>query len=128
MKLLLCKDNSTLTWFGNPYFLYDTLKKTAKPSKTCKLLIVGHPKCGKSVSACILFHLKCHSVGGQSSDLTGSVQSIIRRFVENNFEPRYCTTIGADYVRKDMTVSSGDCVRMQLWDIAGTDNAGQGNV
>ncbi len=104
------------------------MMNTVKPSKTCKLLIVGHPKCGKSVSASILFLLKCQSIGGQSSDLTGPLQSIIRRFVENDFEPRYCTTIGADYMRKDITTSSGDCVRIQLWDIAGTDKALQGNI
>ncbi len=69
------------------------------------------------ISRRILIHWRSHPSDGALS------QSIIRRFVENNFEPRYCTTIGADYMRKDITTPSGDRVRMQLWDIAGMDKA-----
>jgi small GTP-binding protein len=63
-----------------------------RPTDTCKILVVGNPKCGKT--------------------------SLIRRFVNNRFLPEYTSTIGADYCKKDLMVR-GSCVRMQLWDIAG---------
>ena len=68
-------------------------------SHTMKILIVGNAKCGKS--------------------------SIIARYVTDTFQENYKTTIGADFVRKDLKVKAGDDsvvgVRLQLWDIAGQD-------
>lgn len=67
--------------------------------QTMKLLIVGNAKCGKS--------------------------SIIARYAMNSFQESYKTTIGADFVRKDLTLQMHDGqilgVRLQLWDIAGQD-------
>ena len=68
-------------------------------TQTMKLLIVGNAKCGKS--------------------------SIIARYAMNSFQESYKTTIGADFVRKDLTLKMKDGevigVRLQLWDIAGQD-------
>jgi|MDSY01.1.fsa_nt_gb small GTP-binding protein len=78
----------------------------------CKVLVVGNAKCGKT--------------------------SLIRRFSKDSFDSNYDTTVGVDFVRKDLEVSfpeqgrggkAGGCecsssaanVRMQLWDIAGQD-------
>jgi small GTP-binding protein len=67
--------------------------------RTMKLLVVGNSKCGKS--------------------------SIIARFALNDFKENYKTTIGADFIRKDLLVRSKEDkeigVRLQLWDIAGQD-------
>lgn len=67
-----------------------------------KVLVVGNAKCGKS--------------------------SIINRYASHRFDEEYKTTIGADFVRKDVLVSDPDLedespvgVRMHLWDIAGQD-------
>ena len=67
---------------------------------TMKILIVGNAKCGKS--------------------------SVIARYVTDTFQENYKTTIGADFVRKDLNVkiNNDECavgVRLQLWDIAGQD-------
>lgn len=67
--------------------------------QTMKILIVGNAKCGKS--------------------------SIIARYAMNSFHENYKTTIGADFVRKDLALKMNDGeilgVRLQLWDIAGQD-------
>ena len=72
--------------------------------KIAKVLVVGNAKCGKS--------------------------SIIDRYTTQTFDKEYKTTIGADFVRKDVYVQDPDedvrdkspvGVRMQLWDIAGQD-------
>ncbi|CAM9528132.1 unnamed protein product [Choristocarpus tenellus] len=65
------------------------------PTATCKILVVGNAKCGKT--------------------------SIIRRFVSDSFCVTYNSTVGADYAMKDLTVQGGERVRLQLWDIAGQD-------
>ena len=69
-------------------------------SQTMKILIVGNAKCGKS--------------------------SVIARYASDSFQENYKTTIGADFVRKDVGIKlppddkiTG--VRLQLWDIAGQD-------
>ena len=66
-------------------------------NETMKILIVGNAKCGKS--------------------------SIIARYAMNSFHENYKTTIGADFVRKDLSLQLQDGeqlgVRLQLWDIAG---------
>ena len=76
--------------------------KTEEPvtiNQTMKILIVGNAKCGKS--------------------------SIINQYASNTFENEYKTTIGADFVRKDVLLKLQDNskigVRLQLWDIAGQD-------
>lgn len=66
-----------------------------RPTSICKILVVGNAKCGKS--------------------------SIIRRYVEDSFNTDYVTTIGADYLKKDVVIEDGRAVRLQLWDIAGQD-------
>eukprot|EP00903_Cladosiphon_okamuranus_P008903 g8522.t1 len=65
------------------------------PTATCKVLVVGNAKCGKS--------------------------SIISRFVNNRFSSDYRSTVGADYAMKDVALPGGRQVRLQLWDIAGQD-------
>ncbi|CAM9118370.1 unnamed protein product, partial [Hapterophycus canaliculatus] len=65
------------------------------PTVTCKILVVGNAKCGKS--------------------------SIISRFVSNRFSSDYNSTVGADYAMKDVSIPGGQQVRLQLWDIAGQD-------
>eukprot|EP00605_Chrysophyceae_sp_TOSAG23-4_P002048 GSChrysophyteH1.ASY1.ANO1.2269.1 assembled CDS len=60
-----------------------------------KVLVVGNAKCGKS--------------------------SIISRYTSGSFNTNYKTTIGADFVRKDVLVDLNGGVRVQLWDIAGQD-------
>ena len=64
-----------------------------------KILIVGNAKCGKS--------------------------SIIQQYASKMFDNSYKTTIGADFVRKDVMIklNSGTKIgiRLQLWDIAGQD-------
>ncbi|CAN0376369.1 unnamed protein product, partial [Ectocarpus sp. 12 AP-2014] len=67
----------------------------AVPTVTCKVLVVGNAKCGKS--------------------------SIISRFVSNRFSSDYNSTVGADYAMKDVSLENGQQVRLQLWDIAGQD-------
>ncbi|CAB1115353.1 unnamed protein product [Ectocarpus sp. CCAP 1310/34] len=67
----------------------------AVPTVTCKVLVVGNAKCGKS--------------------------SIISRFVSNRFSSDYNSTVGADYAMKDVSLENGRQVRLQLWDIAGQD-------
>lgn len=51
------------------------------PTVTCKVLVVGNAKCGKS--------------------------SIISRFVSNRFSPDYISTVGADYAMKDVALADG---------------------
>ncbi|KAG5193178.1 hypothetical protein JKP88DRAFT_260949 [Tribonema minus] len=65
------------------------------PTVTCKVLVVGNAKCGKT--------------------------SIIQRYVHGRFTSEYTTTVGADYLKKDVLAPDGTCVRLQLWDIAGQD-------
>ena len=57
------------------------------PTVTCKVLVVGNAKCGKS--------------------------SIISRFVNNRFSSDYRSTVGADYAMKDVALQGGRqvCVR-----------------
>jgi len=59
-----------------------------------KILVVGNCKCGKS--------------------------SIIQRYVNQEFNDVYKTTIGADYVQKIVRRDNAK-LRIQLWDIAGQD-------
>ena len=97
-------DFRTLDFFdstvGNlPLVLADSNESNRKIdiNETMKILIVGNAKCGKS--------------------------SIIARYAMNSFHENYRTTIGADFVRKDLSLQLQDGeqigVRLQLWDIAG---------
>lgn len=65
----------------------------ANIDRNMKILIVGNVKCGKT--------------------------SLIRRYVANTFEMIYKTTVGADFVRKDIVVETSSSkklgVRLQLW-------------
>lgn len=45
--------------------------------------------------------------------------SLIRRFIENRFEEGYTSTIGVDFLVKDLQLVSGANVRLVLWDVAG---------
>jgi small GTP-binding protein len=74
--------------------------ETVDISKIYKILVVGNAKCGKS--------------------------SIISKYAfRNNIDGKYKTTIGADFVRKDVSIDIPNRgtigVRLQLWDIAGQD-------
>jgi len=64
-----------------------------------KILVVGNASCGKT--------------------------SVIRRYVTDNFETEYVTTVGADYKTKSVTWDDGTEVHLQLWDIAGQDRYAQ---
>ncbi|CAM9995281.1 unnamed protein product [Pylaiella littoralis] len=77
------------------YSSLQTVVPGSVPTATCKVLVVGNAKCGKS--------------------------SIISRFVSNRFSSDYNSTVGADYAMKDVSLQSGRQVRLQLWDIAGQD-------
>lgn len=57
----------------------------AVPTATCKVLVVGNAKCGKS--------------------------SIISRFVSDRFSADYNSTVGADYAMKDVSLEGGRQVR-----------------
>jgi small GTP-binding protein len=70
----------------------------ASIDKVLKILVIGNPKCGKS--------------------------SIISRYVHQSFDSIYKTTVGADFIRKDISITLHSTplrVRIQLWDIAGQD-------
>lgn len=45
--------------------------------------------------------------------------SLIRRFIENKFEEGYLSTIGVDFLIKDLRLVNGTDVRLVLWDVAG---------
>ena len=58
------------------------MRRTARqppPILLCKVLVVGNAKCGKT--------------------------SLIRRFSKDSFDSKYDTTVGVDFVRKDLEVS-----------------------
>lgn len=74
------------------------LEAPPRIDRILKILVLGNPKCGKS--------------------------SIIARYVNQSFESSYKSTIGADFIRKDISIQSNHHtlrVRLQLWDIAGQD-------
>lgn len=64
------------------------------PEAIFKILVVGYARCGKT--------------------------SVINRFSNQIFDAGYKSTIGVDFVRKDVEVATR-MVRLQLWDIAGQD-------
>ena len=83
--------------------------KSRRKRKNIKILVIGNAKCGKS--------------------------SLISRYAFGTFDEGYRTTIGADFIRKDIVhyrrggtgasthdpdAPVPDRVRLQLWDIAGT--------
>lgn len=69
-------------------------------TKNMKILILGNAKCGKS--------------------------SLINRYCNGTFNEKYKTTVGADFIRKDISYKrkkrdNAIGIRLQLWDIAGQD-------
>jgi small GTP-binding protein len=50
--------------------------------------------------------------------LTGKT-SILNRFVFNKFSPTYKATIGADFAVKQIDLTCGESVNLQIWDTAG---------
>jgi len=50
--------------------------------------------------------------------------SLVRRFVDSNFDERYLTTIGVKIDRKDVIVGSAP-ITLMLWDLAGEDDLAQ---
>eukprot|EP00730_Choanoeca_flexa_P016088 TRINITY_DN7533_c0_g1_i2.p1 TRINITY_DN7533_c0_g1~~TRINITY_DN7533_c0_g1_i2.p1 ORF type:complete len:227 (+),score=40.82 TRINITY_DN7533_c0_g1_i2:80-760(+) len=47
--------------------------------------------------------------------------SLIGRYVENTFDSKYLTTLGADMVLKTLTIKDGATMNLRIWDIAGQD-------
>jgi small GTP-binding protein len=47
--------------------------------------------------------------------------SLVARFVHSTFSDAYLTTVGVKIDTRELTLSSGDRVKLVLWDIAGTD-------
>ena len=45
--------------------------------------------------------------------------SLVARFVHSTFDERYLTTLGVKIDTKQLTLPSGDDIRLVLWDIAG---------
>ena len=45
--------------------------------------------------------------------------SILYRFVKNQFSHDYITTIGINYLTKDMSMEKKDSAKLVIWDIAG---------
>jgi small GTP-binding protein len=60
-----------------------------------KVLVVGNARCGKT--------------------------STIRRYIAKSFSEEYVSTIGADFVEKNIDIDKSLKVSLQLWDIAGQD-------
>jgi small GTP-binding protein len=57
-------------------------------------------------------------------DVCTGKTSLIRRYVHGFFSPEHRTTVGVDFALKSVKLEdnnsrSGDCVSLQLWDIAG---------
>ena len=65
---------------------------TQKTDHLFKILIVGDAATGKS---CLL-----------------------RRFVNDDFSGKYISTIGVDFMIKDVTIA-GKSIKLQIWDTAG---------
>ena len=59
-------------------------------------------------------NVKCIVIGDTSTGKT----SIVRRYIDNQFETNYCTTIGVDFKQKSLLVGT-NLVKLQLWDTAG---------
>lgn len=77
-----------------------TEDETIEHEMVLKILVVGNPKCGKS--------------------------SIINRYVNKTFDPKYKSTVGTDFMRKKVVVKMPGSdkkigVLLQFWDIAGQD-------
>ncbi|KAG7194068.1 Rab GTPase ypt7 [Scheffersomyces spartinae] len=45
--------------------------------------------------------------------------SLMQRFVDDKFSQQYKATIGADFLRKDLTLDNNKQVTLQIWDTAG---------
>jgi small GTP-binding protein len=45
--------------------------------------------------------------------------SLIRRFVENRFSEEYLTTIGVEFLKKELLIDEKTKVTLVLWDVAG---------
>ena len=59
-----------------------------------KIMVIGDPSVGKT--------------------------SLIRRYVENAFSEEYITTLGVDFLKKDMVAGDGKtAISLVLWDVAG---------
>lgn len=77
-----------------------TEEETLEHEMVLKILVVGNPKCGKS--------------------------SVINRYVNKTFDPKYKSTVGTDFLRKKVVVKLPGSDRrvgvlLQFWDIAGQD-------
>ena len=77
-----------------------TEDETVEHEMVLKILVVGNPKCGKS--------------------------SVINRYVNKTFDPKYKSTVGTDFMRKKVLVKLPGSekrigVLLQFWDIAGQD-------
>ena len=68
-------------------------KLSGDGSRTFKVLVLGHTKCGKSC--------------------------FVNRSVTGLFKSEYCQTIGAELIMKQVTTASGEKVTLQLWSCSG---------
>eukprot|EP00045_Choanoeca_perplexa_P006322 m.53757 g.53757 ORF g.53757 m.53757 type:complete len:230 (-) comp13581_c0_seq1:1332-2021(-) len=51
--------------------------------------------------------------------------SLISRYVNDKFDSKYLTTLGADMAVKSLNLKDGSTLRLHLWDIAGQERFGQ---
>ena len=61
------------------------------------------------------FLIKCVIAG----DSGAGKSSLLQRYVDRSFDECFVSTIGVDFKMKDITLSSGKEVKLQLWDTAG---------
>lgn len=50
--------------------------------------------------------------------------SLVARYVNNQFSDKYLATIGVKIDTKELSLTSGDRIKLVLWDIAGADQLG----
>ena len=96
-----------------------------RPTSICKLLIVGNAKCGKTsiirryVDDAFTPVGGLISINGSSSSSSSSTGTVVLHLIDHVpkcawVEQKYVTTIGADYIKKDVVLQDGRAVRLQV--------------